>query len=850
MIAVALLVLPWALVWVLARHHHLGATAVTILVSVTIPLATLWLTWAALRTTGRPAPTNSAARPGIINAGPGSVVADREGTAIGPGSVVASPGGTAIGQVVYQQRRGVTGKPVRLADPPPLLAGREDLLAELHTRLTDGDNLTPRKVALYGLGGVGKTSVALAYAHRHLTEVGVAWQFTAEDSTVLRAGFAELAAQLDARDLADPRDPVLSVHAVLATFPAPWLLIFDSAADKDSVAAFLPPAGPGQVLITSQNAIWPDQPLNVPMLAPDVAADFLTNRTGDQDRQTAQDLADLLGGLPLALEQAAAYVHAAGDTLARYLALFRRRRAEMLARGDPAGYDKTLATTWALAFDRLQHTEPGAAGLLRLLAFCAPEAVPLRLLLQPRPGLAGQLGDDVAPLLVPLLDDPLAAGDTIAALRRYSLVTPAADGAVSVHRLVQAVTQDEMPIEQAREWKQAAAALIDTAIPSDTGMPETWAVCAAMLPHAQLALDLTTGGIWRIALYLGLSGNYPAARDLFQRIADAHWEDDAYGEEHPDTLNARSYLARWTGQAGAPAAARDQYAALLDMREKLLGPEHPDTLTTRGNLASWTGHAGDAAAARDQLAALLSFHERVRGPEHMETLTTRASLATWTGLAGNPVAARDQLTALLPVHERVRGHEHPDALAVRSEFACWTGEAGDAATARDQLAEVLAVEERMYGPEHPDTLTTRANFARWTGKAGDPAAARDQYAELLRVNERIRGPEHPETLTDRGNLADWTGYAGNAAAARDQNAALLPMRERVSGSEHPATLAVRGNLAYWTGKAGNSAAARDLFAKVLAMYERVRGPEHLLTRSIRRELAHWTERAEQDADKT
>ena len=176
----------------------------------------------------------------------------------------------------------------------------------------------------------------------------------------------------------------------------------------------------------------------------------------------------MLGGLPLALEQAAAYIQAIGGTLAGYLALFRQRRAELLARGEPTGYDKTVASTWALAFDRLQQTAPGAVGLLRLLAFCAPEAIPLRLLLQPRPGLAGQLGDEVAPVLVPLLEDPLAAGDAIAALRRYSLVTPAADGSVSVHRLVQAVTADQMPAELAREWQQAAAALIEAAIPGDT----------------------------------------------------------------------------------------------------------------------------------------------------------------------------------------------------------------------------------------------------------------------------------------------------------------------------------------------------------------------------------------------
>ena len=359
---------------------------------------------------------------------------------------------------------------LRLAPRPAFLAGREELLAALDARLAGGEDGGPRVVALCGLGGAGKTSVALEYAHRHLAEVGVAWQFAAEDPTVLAAGFGELAAQLGAG--ADARDPVASVHAVLAAFPAPWLLVFDNAPDRASVAGSCRRPGTGRVLITSQNPIWPPgQVLEVPVLDPEVAAGFLVNRTGDPDGQAAAELAGELGGLPLALEQAAAYMQATGDSLAGYLALFRQRRAELLARGEPTGYAKTVATTWALAFDRLQQAEPGAAGLLRLLAFCAPEAVPLRLLLQPRPGLAGKLGPDVAPVLVPLLEDPLAAGDAIAALRRYSLVTPAGDGPVSVHRLVQAVTADQMPAELAGQWRQAAAALIEAAIPADTDLP-------------------------------------------------------------------------------------------------------------------------------------------------------------------------------------------------------------------------------------------------------------------------------------------------------------------------------------------------------------------------------------------
>ena len=249
------------------------------------------------------------------------------------------------------QRREVASQPVQLAPRPVYLAGREGLLAELDARLAATEGETgPRVVALCGLGGAGKTSVALEYAHRHLAEVRVAWQFPAENRSVLAAGFSELAAQLGVRDMLDARDPVASVHGVLAAYRADWLIVFDNVPDRASVQTFLPPAGRGRVLITSRNQIWPpDQALDVPMLDQEVAAEFLTNRTGDQDRQAALGLASELGGLPLGLEQAAAYVQVTGDNLADYLALFRQRRVAMLARGEPTGYQP----------DRSHHLEPG-----------------------------------------------------------------------------------------------------------------------------------------------------------------------------------------------------------------------------------------------------------------------------------------------------------------------------------------------------------------------------------------------------------------------------------------------------------------------------------------------------------
>ena len=269
----------------------------------------------------------------------------------------------------------------------------------------------------------------------------------------------------------------------------------------------------------------------------------------------------------------------------------------MLARGEPTDYPETVAITWRLAFEDLQRAAPDAAGPLRLLAFCAPEAIPVRLLLQPRLGLTEQLGRKVVLLLAPLLEDPLTVSDAIAALRKYSLIAPAAGDTMWVHQLIQAVTADQMPGELAREWRQAAANLIEAAIPNDTELPETWPVSAALLPHARAVLDLTSSGMFRIAQYLGRSGSYPAARDLFQLIVDARREDNAYGVEHRDTLIARHELAHWTGRVKDAAGARDQFAALLPVVERIFGREDAYTLIARASLAAWTQRAGMGSVA-------------------------------------------------------------------------------------------------------------------------------------------------------------------------------------------------------------------------------------------------------------
>jgi hypothetical protein len=703
---------------------------------------------------------------------------------------LSGPGRSAASR--QHPRPGATGRPVRLAPRPAFLAGRDELLADLHARLSTSAGL--RTAVLCGLGGSGKTSIAIEYAQRHLDSFAVAWQLPAEEPTALAAGFADLAAQLGARSTPDAGSSVTQVHAMLADHPGEWLLIFDNAPGLAQVQDALPPAGNGRVLITSQDPHWPaGQAVEVPVLASDVAAAFLQERTGNAERDAARELAAELGGLPLALEQAAAYMLTAGRSISGYLALFRQRRRDLLQRGEPIGYGKQVATTWALAFERLRQASPQPAGLLRLLACCAADRIPLRLLLRPRPALTGALPAELAPLL----DDPLAGDDALAALRRFSLVSKPQDGMVSVHRLVQAATLDQLPGTEAEAWRQAARLLIAAALPDDSADPANWPAYAALLPHAEATLRPEDASMGRIADFFSRTGNYADGRAHCSKILSAR--ERLLGPDHLATLDARDELAFLTAVSGDdPAGAVEQFRSLVRDRERLQGPEHPDTLLTRYGLARWTRNAGDDAEARRQHAALLPLLERVLGPEHRYTLNTRVNLAGWLGTDGNPAAARDECAAILQIRERTSGPEHTATLETRGHLAHWIGEAGDPVTARDQFGALVQVSSRVLGPEHPTTLLHRVRLARWTGEAGNPEAARNQLAMLVQVSSRVLGPEHPTTLLYRVRLARWTGEAGNPEAAGNQLATLAQVSRRVLGPDHPRTVAIRADLNRWS----------------------------------------------------
>ncbi|MFB9686878.1 tetratricopeptide repeat protein [Amycolatopsis plumensis] len=645
--------------------------------------------------------------------------------------------------------------------------GRDDELRRLRAAFA-GRPDRPVVRVLAGLGGVGKTSLARAYATRHREDHGVVWWVHAEDPAAVDREFRALLEMLNPDGARHIQDAVAAAHAALARQPRPWLLVLDNVPDPAAAARLIPAAGSGLVLVTSRSAHWPEPLLlRVTKLGLDAAADLLLSLTQDDDRAGAVALAREVDRLPLALVQAGSFARANALDLATYLRLYRKNRAELHREGRLGDdYPHTVATTWQLAIERLPAT---ARAVLNLLCCYAPDAIPVGLLLAPPDPAYIALPSSLEPRLRPLLENELTRHRAVGELLSYSLATTT-DGrnssAVDVHRLLQAVNREQLVAEgTAGDWAQAA--------------------------H-ELLLEITPG-----VLNDAASLNRWNAVHTHLRAVLEHLDADS-----PETLATRLALADRTGQAGNAGDARDQFAALVPRCETVLGPRHPISLTTRNNLAFWTAVSGDTAAALAECTALLPLSEEVLGPEHPLTLTVLGNLANWSGKSGDPAGAREKYATLHATYLRVFGPHDPGTLARRSDLGQWIGQTGSPAAARDEFRTLLPISERVLGPHHLDTFTVRGSLAHWTGEAGDPAGARDEFIRLLDTCRAALGPLHPFTLTTRHNLAHWTGEAGDPAGARDQLADLLPTFDHVLGPQHPEVEIAHSNLVYWTKEAG------------------------------------------------
>jgi tetratricopeptide (TPR) repeat protein len=750
----------------------------------------------------------------------------------------------------------------------PNFLGRDGELAALAAALSGGATAVVQSVR--GMGGVGKTQLAIEFAHAHASDYELVYWIAADESATIADQFAGLARALGLEPAPDSDALRAQVHDLLRSVRG-WLLIFDGADSADDVRPWLPsgvmpPGVPCHVIITTRRGGFSvfGRVLDLDVLDPSDAERLLRTRAPDLSEEIAQQIAAELGRLPLALEQAAAYLDRTGMPGRDYLELLRRRAADLYARGQVSGRRDTIATLWSLSVDRISNESPAAVQLLSICAYLAPEPIPLDLFtahfsLLPEP-LSSAAGD------------PLAFTDAVAVLADYSLATRTRSG-LQVHPLIQATTRGRLPTggferSAATETSEAPAArpephplavtlgLLRADAPEQiVSAPQAWIRWRELLPHVLAATGHVAAAspaepptqadasslLDSAATYLRVQGRPDEARPLVERAIAM--DEAVHGPDHPDVAARLGNLALIDRDLGELGAARRYAERALTIHEAAYGPDHPAVAADLSTLALVLQDLGQSEAAQPLAERALVIDEAAYGPDHPEIATSLNNLAQIARDLGEPERARPLAERALAIDEAAYGPDHPDVAADLSTLALVLRDLGKPEAARPLAERALAIDEAAYGPDHPDIAARLNNLALILKDLGQPDAARPLIEQALRIDEVAYGPSHPDTLTTRDNLASSRGEAGDVAAARDLYAALLSDRERVLGPDHPDTLATRGNLAHWSGEAGDVAAARDLYAALLSDRERVLGPDHPDTLATRSNLAYWTTQA-------
>jgi hypothetical protein len=421
------------------------------------------------------------------------------------------------------------------------------------------------------MGRVGKTQLALAYAQRYRADYELGWWIPAETELGMVTALADLGAELGLSAELPPAELAAGARDALGG-RSRWLLIFDNAPDPAAVAEYLPGTGGGHLLVTSRDSAWQGiaDPLPVDLLPQASAAGLLVHRSGDPDQQTAERLAEALGRLPLALEQAAAYAATERISLARYLSLFEQRRGELLALGRPMAYQGTVDATFTLALDQLHKAKPAAGQLLELCALLAPDEIPLPLLLSNPRLLPEPLAAAVA--------DPLRHGEVAGVLYRQGLLTVDTADTARMHRLVQAVTLAHLPEANRHQRLVDAVELLAELLPWQGENPDGWPQSAQLIAHSQVVLDharaeqLSSPATSEL---LSRTGSYLWGRGLDVRLARELDEEALamrqrlYAGDHPDVAASLNNLAIDLRVLGEDGRARELHEQARAMKERL-----------------------------------------------------------------------------------------------------------------------------------------------------------------------------------------------------------------------------------------------------------------------------------------
>jgi tetratricopeptide (TPR) repeat protein/nucleoside phosphorylase len=706
-------------------------------------------------------------------------------------------------------------------------AGREILLTKL-SECKDIDKsrgLVQTKV-LAGLGGAGKTQIALEYCYRHIDDNAIIWWIRSNSLISIKSDYAELASRLD---LPESEDQVIQAESVKQWLGnnANWLLIFDNAENPEILERYLPKRGSGQVIITSRNPSWSGSAcvLNVLEFDRFESIEFLIRRTGHEDRIMADTLAQELGDLPLALEQAGAYVKETGISLTEYMELFRQMRKEILKLGKPTAYSETIATTWLISIEAAKKESPLSADLLNLCSFLAPDRIPRSLLTKYVGSLAGPSASAVR--------IKLELNAAVAALWRYSLLRHEIEG-FSIHRLVQAITRDRLSEDEAKGWRKIAVMLICDAYPSNGNDPRNWPLCSELLPHAFIVANdamrfeeyATEIGrlFFHVGLFLGARHELTEAILVLEKAVELLKK--SYGSESIQVAQAQGNLGIVLRMQGKIEYAKFALLSSLEIYEIAYGPESLQVARTLANLANVFRDLGKLHESRNNLERSLKIKEKAYGAKSKEVAILLINLGNVLRRQGQLESAKSVLYRSLEILEKTCEPDDLHTAASLNNIGLVLQEQGNFDDSKNMFKQAFKMNKKIYGTQHPETASCLHNLGNVLRDQNKLGKAESIIRRALIIKKKAYGPKHIEVAYLFNDLGLVLQKQGNLEAARFNLERALEIKEKTYGLQHPEVAKTLINIGNVQRDLGQLEASKRTYDRAVKIYIETLGEDH------------------------